>query len=71
MFVFWLVLASGVAVVLGEQAGFPPGGKLALVSRTVFWCAAIAYFVMRLYQFGARRTGLWPRRRENADKHEN
>jgi hypothetical protein len=56
MVIFWIVLASGVTVVLGEQAGFPPGGKLALVSRTVFWCSAVAYFATRLYQFVVRRT---------------
>lgn len=55
MVIFWLVLASGVAVVLVEQAGFSPGGPLWLISRTVFWCAAIAYFSMRIYQFAARK----------------
>lgn len=65
--IFWLVIASGVAVVLGEQAGYPPGGKLALVSRTAFWCAAIAYFAVRVYQVVVSRTG----RKENADETEN
>ena len=52
---FWLVLASGLTVVLIELAGFSGGGTMSLVARTVFWCAAIAYFAVRLYQFSVRK----------------
>ncbi|MBW7997795.1 MAG: hypothetical protein FVQ81_14730 [Candidatus Glassbacteria bacterium] len=55
MLIFWIMLASGVAVVLSERAGGVPGGALSIVSRTIFWCSAIAYFSIRIYQFAINR----------------
>ena len=49
MFVFWLVLASGLAVVFTGQND--TGGVFPAVARTVFWCSAVAYFSLRIYQF--------------------
>ena len=52
--VFWVVLASGLAVVLTDQVD-AGGGVPSAVARTVFWCSAIAYFSVRVFQFATRR----------------
>ena len=55
MVLFWIVLTSGVAVVLVEQTLSGASDALSLISRTVFWCAAVAYFSVRIYQFALRK----------------
>ncbi len=55
MYAFWLVLASGVAVVLTGQGDGGGAGLLSTLARTVFWCSAVAYFSLRIYQFVLRR----------------
>ncbi len=53
MVVFWLVLASGLAVVLTGQ-GEAAGGVLPTVAQTVFWCSVVAYFSLRIFQYATR-----------------
>lgn len=53
--VLFLVFASGVAVVLLGQTGHAPGGALSIAVRTLFWCSAIAYFTLRIYQIVVRK----------------
>ena len=55
MIIFWLVLASGLAVVLIDQSNAGGGGVLPTVARTVFWCSAIAYFSLRIFQYVKQR----------------
>ncbi len=54
MVVFWLVLASGLAVVLTGRSE-AAGGVLSTVARTVFWCSVVAYFSLRIFQYATRR----------------
>ena len=56
MIVFWLVLASGLAIVLIDRSNAGAGGVLPTVVRTVFWCSAIAYFSLRIFQYVKRRS---------------
>ncbi|MBT4510812.1 MAG: hypothetical protein HOC20_01195 [Chloroflexi bacterium] len=53
MFVFWLVLASGVAYVVTSQKD--GGSVLSTIALTAFWCSAVAYFSIRVYQFAQRK----------------
>lgn len=55
MVLFWIVLAGGLAVIVSEKMSGEPGGALSILSRTVFWCAAVAYFSLRIYQFVSGR----------------
>ncbi|MFH1068176.1 MAG: hypothetical protein V1794_01025 [Candidatus Glassbacteria bacterium] len=47
--IFWVVLASGLSVVLLEQGDFAHIRWISLTARTLFWTSAIAYFSLRLY----------------------
>ena len=71
MVLFWLVMASGLAVVLAEQAGLSSDSAVALVARTVFWCAAVAYFTLRIYQFVIHKKTLRSDQAADTDQPEN
>jgi len=45
----WLVIASGLAVVLGDQLFHAFSYPISVLSRTVFWISAVAYFSFRIY----------------------
>jgi len=52
----WLVVASGLAVVLGELLDSSLSYQLSVLSRTIFWISAIAYFSFRIYDRISRRS---------------
>lgn len=45
----WLIVASGLAVVLVERLEFRYAGQLSILARTVFWFSVIAYLSYRIY----------------------
>ena len=45
----WLIVFSGLAVVLVEKFDFKYAGQLSLVARSVFWTSVIAYLSYRVY----------------------
>ena len=53
--VFWLVFATGMAVLFTGHSEAAADGVLSTLARTAFWCAAIAYFSLRIYQFVSRK----------------
>jgi hypothetical protein len=45
----WLVVASGLAVVLSDQLDSAFSYQITVFSRTFFWISAVAYFSFRIF----------------------
>jgi len=52
----WLVIASGLAVVLGDQLDHSFSYQISVFSRTVFWISAVTYFSFRIYNRISRKS---------------
>ncbi len=51
-----LVVASGLAVVIGDQLDSDYSYQIAVFSRTIFWVSAVAYFSFRIYRRISRKS---------------